>query len=151
MTRAVPVADRLWSRVDKSGDCWLWTGGWVNDGYGRINLGGRGGRAVSVHRLAYELLVGPIPSGKELDHLCRNRACVNPAHLEPVDRRLNILRGVGWGAKNAQRASCKRGHPLLLDNLVPRSDGRRECRTCKELWNANRPPRRGQRRHGRKP
>lgn len=73
--------DRFWEKVDKSGECWLWTAYTTKKGYGQTHIGGKTKYA---HRVAYELSVGPIPDGKELDHLCRNRACVNPDHLDPV-------------------------------------------------------------------
>ena len=84
--------DRFWSKVDKLGDrwaCWLWTGATM-EGYGQFSYAGQSQLA---HRLAYTELVGPIPGGMTLDHLCRTRACVNPLHLEPVTNRENILRG----------------------------------------------------------
>lgn len=86
-----PVADRFWEKVDRRGedDCWLWTGA-LQKGYGHM-LGVRG-KSLRAHRVAYELLVGRIPDGCELDHLCRNPKCVNPAHLEPVSHAENIRR-----------------------------------------------------------
>src|SRR6266496_2265386 len=91
------LVTRFWAKVDRSGGsraCWLWTGKTGRDGYGRIGLGGRGALVrVRAHRFAYELLIGPIPDGLQIDHLCRVRHCVNPAHLEPVTQRENILRG----------------------------------------------------------
>jgi hypothetical protein len=82
------------------------------------------------HRLVYEELVGPIPEGMELDHLCRNTSCVNPAHLEPVPHRVNVLRGVGPTAENAVKTECVNGHPLTGRNLCIRKEGGRKCRTC---------------------
>lgn len=85
-----PFEERFWARVGKSGGesaCWLWAG-CTRRGYGRV---WRGGKMVLAHRVAYELLVGPIPEGLTLDHLCRNRACCNPNDLEPVTDRVNIL------------------------------------------------------------
>lgn len=122
--------ERFWQCVDFSGDCWEWTKHLVT-GYGRFWIGSaKSGRAYQAHRYAYELLVGPIPSGTHLDHLCRNRACVNPDHLEPVAPRINYLRGNGAAARNARKETCKRGHPLSGDNLMLSSDGKRGCRTC---------------------
>jgi hypothetical protein len=89
-----PLSARLWARVVATPNgCWIFTGA-LNAGYGRIHAGHPGSqRLLYVHRVAYEQLVGPIPEGLDLDHLCRNRACCNPAHLEPVTRRENLLRG----------------------------------------------------------
>ena len=88
-----PISARFWAKVDKTETCWLWTGG-QSAGYGRFGFKGRPN--LGAHRFAYELLVGPIPPGLDLDHLCRVRNCVNPDHLEPVTRRENLLlRGGG--------------------------------------------------------
>ena len=117
------------------GDCWLWTGGKSVGGYGVIMICGKNKRA---HRVSYEAFAGPIPEGLELDHLCRNRACVNPAHLEPVTGLVNIRRGNGFAARNARKTRCIHGHSDW-HSYVRRDDGllRRECMTCKRT----RPPR----------
>ena len=82
--------ERFWAKVKKTDGCWLWTG-WKNDrGYGNFEVDST--RTVKAHRFAYEVLVGPIPDGLTLDHLCRNPSCVNPEHLEPVTLRENIMR-----------------------------------------------------------
>jgi hypothetical protein len=85
---------RFWFHVvrDPDTECWEWTAARKNGGYGSFFVDGR---HLYAHRFAYEMLVGPIPSNLELDHLCRNRGCANPAHLEPVTRRTNVLRGAG--------------------------------------------------------
>lgn len=95
-------------------------------GHGRV---AHEGRLHYAHRLAYEQQVGPVPRGLVLDHLCRNPACVNPAHLEPVSDKENILRGTGAGARNARKTHCVRGHELAGDNLLTCAGGRR-CRAC---------------------
>jgi hypothetical protein len=125
--------EAFWSMVDKSGDCWLWTGViYKRTGYGSV------GRRGSAHRLAYILVVGPIPNGMHLDHLCRVRHCVNPDHLEPVTPRENLLRGETHAARNAAKTQCFKGHELSGDNLRVNTwknkDGeirfRRKCRAC---------------------
>ena len=101
-------------------ECWNWPiiG---KDGYTTVHYGGRYQRG---HRAVYQELVGPIPVGLELDHLCRHPGCVNPAHLEPVLPRVNKLRGVGAAAINARKTTCRYGHPLTA------AKGRRKCRVC---------------------
>ena len=85
------------------------------------------------HRVAYEKAYGPIPEGLVIDHLCRNGLCVNPEHLEAVTRKENILRGEGACAQNARKTHCKRGHELIPENLIERSDGRRDCLLCDRI------------------
>lgn len=133
-TRVRKMTDEVfWSLVDKSGDCWIWTGAFaVRTGYGKA------GRRGSAHRVAYELLVGPIPEGQQLDHLCRVRLCVNPDHLEPVTSQENLLRGETHAAKNAAKTHCYRGHDLTGDNVrvniwinkKGQVRQRRKCRAC---------------------
>lgn len=126
-----PVADRLWEKVvfegptfvEALGPCWEWTAALNHAGYGIIGID-RASRLT--HRVAYELLVGPIPEGLTLDHLCRNRACVRPSHLEPVTHQINVLRGEGLAAQMARRTACALGHEL--DGM--RKQGR-YCKTCK--------------------
>ncbi len=107
----VRLPDRFWSKAipDPMGGCWLWIGAQLSDGYGQIQ---QDGKRIRSHRAAYEALVGPIPAGLDLDHLCRVRCCVNPAHLEPVTERENTLRGIGVTAMNAIKTTCSRGHQL---------------------------------------
>lgn len=126
--------ERFWARVDKDGPggCWLWTGHRTSGGYGGVALSGRSLRA---HRVAYELLVGPIPEGLQLDHLCRVRLCVNPDHLEPVTQTENVRRGFGVGGINYRKTHCPQGHPLSGENLIYRTAGTghlgRTCRICR--------------------
>jgi hypothetical protein len=127
------IAVRFWSKVDKTGDCWEWTAARTN-GYGVFRIGGRkDGRLVPAHRHAYEELVGPIPNGLQIDHLCRNPACVNPSHLEPVTQKENILRGESWPARNAAKDSC----PRCGDEFSVQVGGR-YCRRCRNKKAAER-------------
>lgn len=129
---------RFWSKVNKNGPvpdyrpdlgpCWLWSGAMMENGYGTIRYNGRN---MLTHRVAYELLVAPIPPGLTVDHLCRVRHCVNHAHLEPVTQQVNILRGTGFSARNAPKTHCPKGHPYDTENTYWWRDGR-QCRTCRQ-------------------
>jgi hypothetical protein len=114
--------------------CWQWIGSRSGGShpYGRVRVAGAT-RTTGAHRAVYEELVGPIPSGKELDHLCRNTLCVNPAHLEPVSHRTNMLRGQTVNAENARKTHCPRGH--LYDRVTHDRQGRpqRECHRCRKV------------------
>lgn len=101
--------------------CWIWTANRYTDGYGQFKLDGRPQRA---HRVAYEAMVGLIPEGHALDHLCRVPLCVNPLHLEPVTQPENLRR------RDAALTACVNGHPYDEDNTGIRPDGRRRCRAC---------------------
>lgn len=135
--------ERFWAKVDRRGDqeCWEWQAYIEPRGYGRFRGGGRRQLA---HRYAYELLVGPIPDGLHIDHLCRNRRCVNPAHMEPVTMRENILRGMASGAVAVRTNRCARGHDLTHAPPRPRGVGR-YCSDCaRERARAYRAKYRGQ-------
>lgn len=106
------------------GPCWIWTGYCSKKGYGAMPVDGR---ARGTHRLAYELLVGPIPDGLQIDHLCRVPACCNPAHLEAVTSRENTVRGV---SHNGLKTHCKHGHPFDAANTYVTRRGKRWCRAC---------------------
>lgn len=126
--KLVPPIVRFWRHVKKSrSGCWLWTGAKYPGGYGAMGRGRSHEGIMRAHRFAYTHFLGPIPKGKELDHLCRVRNCVNPTHLEIVTRRENFLRGQHWAAKAFLTDTCKRGHSLLD---AYRSHGYRQCRTC---------------------
>lgn len=117
---------RVGAKIDFTGPCWLWTAGKSGNGYGRIRWGAQH-KETPAHRVVYEILIGPIPQGMDLDHLCRTPACVNPEHLEPVTHRVNMLRGNTIVALHAAKTACPRGH--TYDAVIP-SSGKRYCRTC---------------------
>jgi len=121
----------LLARTVRDGNCLIWTGAVQSRGYGSVGVGGRTHLA---HRVSYELNVGPIPDGFQIDHVkdrgCHSRLCINPAHLEPVTPRENVNR-TGHG----RQTHCKRGHPLSGRNLVIKDRGdriERNCRTCRD-------------------
>lgn len=122
---------RFWSRVnfDAPNDCWEWPITPTQQGYGIIQLDGRAQKA---HRVSYLLLVGAIPDGLTIDHLCRNRACVNPDHLEAVTNKINVLRGQGVCAMNAHKTRCPQGHDFVDTNIYTYPNGRRGCRSCRK-------------------
>lgn len=121
--------ERFWSKVDASGDCWLWTR-WCSDrGYGYYSIAGEGNHAP--HRYAYEALVGPVPTGLELDHLCRNPRCCNPDHLEPVTHAENLRRSpIAPATRNARKTTCVNGHPFDTLNTYVTPTGARRYRAC---------------------
>lgn len=135
------IEERFWSKVDKTSDHWMWTDKPTKSGtgYGQFQIGTHAKpKTVSAHCFAYELLVGPVPEGLELDHLCRVTICVkviadelSAAHIEAVTHRENILRGVGWCAIQARKTHCFNGHEFTLENTyVKPSTGHRDCRIC---------------------
>jgi hypothetical protein len=130
-----PLEERFWPKVDRRGpdECWLWTGA-ATGGYGAIR--GNNREMVLAHRVAYELEVGPIPAGLEIDHVaargCTSTLCVNPAHLEPVTHQENLLRGRTAPGINARKTHCKRGHAFDAVNTLV-SGGHRYCRVCQRI------------------
>lgn len=122
------LVNRFLAKINicKSG-CWEWTGSLYFNGYGQFRNGNHTGRA---HRFAYEYFIDSIPQGMTLDHLCRNRKCVNPYHLEIVSRKINVLRGVGITAIYSKATHCIHGHPFNKENTYINPQGRRKCRLC---------------------
>jgi len=153
--RTASFIERFWTKVDRSGgpdSCWPWRASTNPDGYGMVGVRNEG-RTYGAHRIAYELTVGPIPAGLTLDHRCHtddldcaggrscaHRACVNPAHLEPVTNRENILRSRSNAiAANRDKAQCPAGHAYDEANtfIVHDKTGRhRKCRACRRQQKA---------------
>ena len=119
-----PDPDRFFAKVNRSGECWLWTGSLASGGYGSF-YERAGKRKWKAHRFSYELAYGPVPAGLDLDHLCRVRHCVNPAHLEPVTRSQNLRRG-----ESSTRSRCPYGHEFTPENTHLTKQGWRQCRAC---------------------
>lgn len=123
--------ERVLEQLDRSGDCWLPTSRLNSDGYAVVSVAGHQHR---LHRFVYELLVGPIPEGMHLDHLCRVRHCANSAHLEPVTCKINLDRSpFSANSQNQAKTYCDSGHPFDEANTYIRKDGTRACRTCVRL------------------
>jgi hypothetical protein len=126
-------ASRFWRHIDRSGGesaCWPWLGAIEKTGYGRVNYDGK---AQMAHRVAHVIAKGLVPDGLHVDHLCRNRCCCNPAHLEAVTQRENTLRGNAPNAIGARTNRCRRGHDLTRARRT--STGGRDCPQCKVLRN----------------
>jgi hypothetical protein len=117
---------RFWSKVEKTETCWLWLGHKALSGYGQFSVNRAVGN-MQAHRMAYLFEKGSIPTGLVIDHLCRNKACVNPDHLEPVTQFENVLRGNSMRLKDF----CLREHKLAEAYVSRR--GKRQCRECKNL------------------
>ena len=124
-----PWWERFWSKVDATGECWEWAGYGNAQGYGlfRTDVGGSDGCA---HRIVWELLIDSIPEGLVMDHLCRNRRCVNPDHLEVVTHKVNIRRGFSLAARRARQTHCIHGHRYTFENTLRNRNGTRRCATC---------------------
>lgn len=123
------ILDKVLENTEKTDTCWNWKDA-LRNGYGRVR---NNGKTSTTHKIVYEKLVGKIPKGMVIDHLCRNRACVNPEHLETVSNKENILRGNGLTAENHKKTKCIRGHELLGENLYT-LNGKRYCKACQKLY-----------------
>jgi len=118
--------DRFWSGVSQpaDSDCWEWTRGKNSSGYGRISIAYKNRLT---HRVSYTLMVGPIPDGLTLDHLCRNKICVNPDHLEPVPSLVNVRRAK---PHLLDRDTCANGHAITPDSVYVFKSGKSSCKQC---------------------
>lgn len=139
-TRPIDVRARFEQYFTNGDGCWMWIGGKQNSGYGVFNVpDALGGGVQLAHRFSYELYVGPIPDGLEIDHLCRTRLCVNPAHLEPVTHRENDLRGASPFLVAHREGRCLRGlHAMTPENARITSNGHRRCRACDRAYQKKR-------------
>ena len=129
---------RFWAKVSRGddGSCWPWRGS-LRKGYGAFWIGGKN---VAAHRASLILSGREIPEGLVVDHICRNRACVNPSHLRIVTNRTNLIENsIAAAAISVRKTHCKRGHPLEGYNVRFNTSGTRRCRQCSVDWNrANR-------------
>lgn len=129
----ITEAERFWQYVQKTETCWNWTGGCSSSGYGVFATGSRVNgtlRCISAHRYVLTLFGQELQPALQIDHLCRNRVCVNPDHLEQVTAKVNTLRSTAPSAVNAQKTECHRGHPFDDVNTYFAKGGHRQCRTC---------------------
>lgn len=142
MTHAQRVEGWLRRCVVDANGCWIWPGAKFRGGYGNVGVVDADGRRrnAGLHRVAYEYLVGPIPERMDLDHVhergCRSTSCCNPAHLEPVTRRENLLRGDTISARRAATTHCPAGHAYTDENTMRSSRGQRSCRACRRARRA---------------
>lgn len=131
-----PVEERFFSKVQKTPECWLWTGAKDREGYGRFDTE----ETCLAHRFSYLRFVGPIPEGYCIDHICRNTTCVNPQHLRPLTAAENTMISRGVAPRYARRDKCAHGHPLMGQNvrLGGKNGNSRRCLTCRAAFNKQR-------------
>lgn len=128
-TRRPTPETRFFRKLRQVGDCWVWTAATDQSGYGLFQ---GGDRMIRSHIWSYNFFIGEVPEGLQLDHLCRNRPCCNPWHLDPVTPLVNTQRGIGSGS----RTRCPQGHPYDLINTYRTPSGKRVCRRCAQASRA---------------
>ena len=129
---ALAIPQRFWDKVvpvTESG-CWIWVGSTTPEGYGQTSFNSK---LILAHRVAYKAANGSLTKGLTIDHLCRVRCCVNPAHLQEVTHRVNILRGTSMSARHARKTHCIHGHPFDETNTMSPRNGWRQCRACARI------------------
>ncbi len=129
--RGEPEWVRFWQKVRFTDTCWEWVAANTGSGHGVFRKSTT--EKVLAHRWAYENLVGPIPEGLTIDHLCRNRSCVLVDHLEPVSFKENVRRGMSPAVVTSRTGVCQRGHAMVGRNVIERIDGGRQCRECHKV------------------
>ena len=118
---------KFWDKVEITNYCWNWAAATTRGNYG---IFGTGNKLEIAHRVSYKLHKGEIPEGLVIDHLCSNTLCVNPAHLEAVTQKENVMRGIGIGSKNSKKTHCPQGHEYDEDNTYIDPRNRRRCIEC---------------------